>query len=107
MGQASALSSRPHRSFTLSEPSTIRPQAFGTGTSAERKARPTRFLSLRQVLDRTSISRSLVYQLIKDVDRPFPAPVHIGRRSVWVEGEVEAYMREVVRAERGIGHPTT
>lgn len=59
-----------------------------------------RFLSLRQVLDRTSISRSLVYQLIKDEKRPFPAPVHIGRRSVWVEGEVNAYIRAVIDDER-------
>ena len=61
---------------------------------------PQRFLSLRDVLDRLTISRSLVYQLIKDPIRPFPAPVHIGRRSVWVEGEVEAYMQDVIKAER-------
>lgn len=63
-------------------------------------AKPTRFLSLRQVLDRTSISRSLVYQLIKDKERPFPAPIHIGRRSVWIEGEVEAYMNAIIGEER-------
>lgn len=61
---------------------------------------PQRFLSLRDVLGRLTISRSLLYELIKDPVRPFPAPVHIGRRSVWVEGEVEAYMREVVETER-------
>lgn len=61
---------------------------------------PARFLSLRDVLDRLTISRSLLYELIKDPVRPFPAPVHLGRRSVWVEGEVEAYMREVVETER-------
>jgi len=62
--------------------------------------KPQRFLSLRDVLDRLTISRSLLYELIKDPVRPFPAPVHLGRRSVWVEGEVEGYMREVVEAER-------
>ena len=62
--------------------------------------KPQRFLSLRNVLDRLTISRSLLYELIKDPVRPFPAPVHLGRRSVWVEGEVEGYMREVVAAER-------
>lgn len=61
---------------------------------------PQRFLSLRDVLDRLTISRSLLYELIKDPVQPFPAPVHLGRRSVWVEGEVEAYMREVAEAER-------
>ena len=61
---------------------------------------PQRFLSLRDVLDRMTISRSLLYELIKDPVRPFPSPVHLGRRSVWVEGEVEAFMRGVVEAER-------
>lgn len=61
---------------------------------------PQRFLSLRDVLDRLTISRSLLYELIKDPVRPFPPPVHLGRRSVWVESEVEAFMRETVNAER-------
>jgi predicted DNA-binding transcriptional regulator AlpA len=57
-------------------------------------------LSLRDVLDRLTISRSLLYELIKDPVRPFPSPVHLGRRSLWVEGEVEAYMREVAESGR-------
>lgn len=61
---------------------------------------PQRFLSLRDVLDRLTISRSLLYELIKDPVRPFPSPVHLGRRSLWVEGEVEAYMRDVVESGR-------
>lgn len=65
-----------------------------------RKHKPQRFLSLRDVLDRLTISRSLLYELIKDPVQPFPSPVHLGRRSVWVESEVEAYMREVVETER-------
>jgi len=38
-----------------------------------------RFVSLRDVLDRLTIRRSLLYELIKDPIQPFPAPVHIGR----------------------------
>lgn len=64
---------------------------------------PQRFLSLRDVLDRLTISRSLLYELIKDPVRPFPSPVHLGRRSLWVEGEVEAYMREVAESGRTRG----
>jgi predicted DNA-binding transcriptional regulator AlpA len=64
------------------------------------KHTPQRFLSLRDVLERLTISRSLLYELIKDPVRPFPSPVHLGRRSLWVEGEVEAYMGAVVEAER-------
>lgn len=70
------------------EPSSLTPQT------------PRRFLSLRDVLDRLTISRSLLYELIKDPVRPFPPPVHLGRRSVWLESEVEAYIRDVVDAER-------
>ncbi|OYW83256.1 MAG: hypothetical protein B7X53_02490 [Hyphomonas sp. 34-62-18] len=62
---------------------------------------PERFLSIRDVLGRLSISRSLLYELIKDPVRPFPSPVHIGRRSVWIEREVEAFMQDVVETERG------
>tara|TARA_R110001606_G_scaffold339746_2_gene487865 strand:- start:49 stop:357 length:309 start_codon:yes stop_codon:yes gene_type:complete len=61
--------------------------------------RSINFLAIGDVLDRLTISRSLLYELIKDPVQPFPAPVHLGRRSVWVEGEVEAYMREVVGAK--------
>ncbi|MCR9222488.1 MAG: AlpA family phage regulatory protein [Hyphomonas sp.] len=64
------------------------------------KHKPQRFLSLRDVLDRLTISRSLLYELIKDPVQPFPAPVHLGRRSVWVEGEVEEYMTEIVEKDR-------
>ena len=59
-----------------------------------------RFLSLKDVLDRLTISRSLLYELIKDPTQPFPAPVHIGRRSVWVENEVESYMQTVLQISR-------
>lgn len=59
-----------------------------------------RFLSLTDVLDRLTISRSLLYELIKDPIQPFPAPIHIGRRSVWVESEVESYMQDVLETAR-------
>lgn len=59
-----------------------------------------RFLSLRDVLDRLTISRSLLYELIKDPIQPFPAPIHIGRRSVWVADEVESYMHSVIESAR-------
>lgn len=64
------------------------------------RTRVTKLLSLRDVLDRTSISRSLLYELIKDSNRPFPSPVHIRRRSLWIEGEVEQYMTDVISDER-------
>ena len=84
----------------MPDPNVIRFERNG-GVSPNREVEvPIRFLSLRQVLDRMSVSRSLVYQLINDDERPFPPPVHVGRRSVWLEGEVEAYMRELIETER-------
>lgn len=84
--------------------------AAGIGQSEPRgadSARPPapapaemQFLSLRDVLDRLTISRSLLYELIRDPVRPFPAPAHIGRRSVWVKSEVEDYMDLVIRETR-------
>lgn len=62
---------------------------------------PERLLSIQDVLGRLSISRSLLYELIKDPVRPFPPPVHIGRRSVWIEREVDAFIQDVVKTERG------
>lgn len=59
-----------------------------------------RFPSLRDVLVRLTISWSLVYEHIKDSIQPFPAPVHIRRRSVWVEDEVESYMQAVLQTAR-------
>lgn len=85
----------------MPEPKVVRIERRSGAAQTNQSKTPTSFLSLHQVLEHTSISRPLVYQLIKDEERPsFPAPVHIGRRSVWVEGEVETYLQEVVRAER-------
>lgn len=77
---------------------TISPQS--PAAARPKSNRPQRFLALRDVLDRLTISRSLLYELIKDPVQPFPSPVHLGRRSVWVEREVEAYMQDVIVAER-------
>lgn len=62
--------------------------------------KPIKFLCLRDVLARMTISRSLLYELIKDPDIPFPPPVHIRRRSVWLEHEVERYLKNLVDTQR-------
>lgn len=77
-----------------------RPGAAGTGRPGLPPQAEIRFLSLRDVLGRLTISRSLLYELIRDPVQPFPAPVHIGRRSVWVESEVERYMYAVLETAR-------
>lgn len=57
---------------------------------------PVRFLTLRQVTNMVGVSRSTIYANIHDQKLPFPKPVHIGRRSVWIESEIAHYMRSVV-----------
>jgi len=57
----------------------------------------TRFLSLREVLDRTSLSKTHTYRLI-NAGR-FPRPVPLGpHRVAFVESEVVAWMEERVAA---------
>ena len=53
-----------------------------------------RFLRLPEVQDRTGVSRSFIYKSI--TDKTFPAPRKVGgRASVWLESEVNTWMRRV------------
>lgn len=59
-----------------------------------------RFISLREVLDRTSLSKTHTYRLI-GVGR-FPRPVPLGpHRVAFLESEVEAWMGERVGERDG------
>ena len=84
----------------MPRPTIVPMSALRSDASGPVQHMPQRFLSLRDVLERLTISRSLLYELIKDPVHPFPSPVHLGRRSLWVEGEVEAYMRDVAESGR-------
>jgi predicted DNA-binding transcriptional regulator AlpA len=96
------MSQFPPRAFIrmAAELEAADPQNAAPGRDVCESPDGLRFLSLRDVLDRLTISRSLLYELIKDPVQPFPAPVHIGRRSVWVENEVVSYMRAVLITAR-------
>jgi predicted DNA-binding transcriptional regulator AlpA len=96
------MSQFPPRAFIRMAEELTRTEPDQSGPVDQRQRSPgeLRFLSLRDVLDKLTVSRSLLYELIKDPVQPFPAPVHIGRRSVWVESEVESYMRAVLIAAR-------
>ena len=84
----------------MHEPPTVQSSRDHTDRPSLNQHRPSRFLSLRDVLDRLTISHSLLYELIKDPVQPIPTPVHIGRRSVWVEQEIEEYMAKLIASER-------
>ncbi len=50
----------------------------------------TRLLPLKEVLARTSISRSQTYRLI--AEGTFPASVPLGSRVAWIESEVQGWI---------------
>ena len=55
-----------------------------------------RLLTLKRVLERTSLGRTSIYQQIKE--GTFPAPVKVGKASRWVETELEQWMQELMRS---------
>lgn len=56
-----------------------------------------RFLPLPQVQARTSVCKATLYELIREGQ--FPKPIKLGRKSVWLEAEVDQWMRDRI-AER-------
>lgn len=51
-----------------------------------------RFLPVKEVVRRTSLSRATVYRLVQSGE--FPRPVSLtGARAAWVEAEVAAWMQ--------------
>lgn len=58
-----------------------------------------RILRLREVLERTGLSRSMAYALAKD--GLFPRPINLGPRAVgWLASEVSAWIAARVQATR-------
>jgi prophage regulatory protein len=56
-------------------------------------------LRLKEVLARTGMSRSFMYQ--KMAEGLFPLPVHLGARAVgWIESEIEAWLLAKVEKSR-------
>lgn len=55
--------------------------------------RPMRFLKLKEVMEKTALSRSAIYRKMNDGE--FPKSISLGDRAVaWVEGEVDEWMEE-------------
>ncbi|AMF95107.2 transcriptional regulator [Vibrio fluvialis] len=55
--------------------------------------RPMRFLKLKEVMEKTALSRSAIYRKMNDGE--FPESVSLGERAVaWVESEVDEWMTE-------------
>ncbi len=57
-----------------------------------------RLLTIECIIERTSMGRTSIYQLMKDGS--FPRPVKVGKASRWVEIEVEQWIEQLRRARR-------
>ena len=62
--------------------------------NGESGMKPRRLLRLPEVLHRIGISRSGLYQRMADGE--FPPPVKLGRTSVWIEDEIDAWMNALI-----------
>ncbi|MBY8048810.1 AlpA family transcriptional regulator [Vibrio fluvialis] len=55
-----------------------------------------RFLKLKEVMEKTALSRSAIYRKMNDGE--FPESVSLGERAVaWVESEVDEWMQELLK----------
>ena len=58
-------------------------------------------LRLKQVKDRIGLSRSTIYQYIKDGE--FPSPIRLGSQAVgWLEAEVNRWLCQQIEKSRGL-----
>lgn len=73
-----------------------------TGNPERQTGPPTRFLRMSQVQARTGLSRSTIRRWVKR--GLFPQPIRLGECVlVWIEAEVEQWIRERIVASRGVG----
>jgi prophage regulatory protein len=56
----------------------------------EAETKPRRLIRIREVLYRTGLSRTGLYQ--RTGDGLFPAPIKLGRTSVWLESDIDAWI---------------
>ncbi len=54
------------------------------------------FIRLKQVMQRSGMSRAWTYDAIRRGE--FPGPIKLGRASVWNSASVEAWVREKLEA---------
>lgn len=58
-----------------------------------------RLLRIRQVCERTGLSRSTVYELVSEHE--LPKPIQISARTVgWVESEIDSFIRSRIARSR-------
>ena len=61
-----------------------------------------RLLSLIQVIERTQHSKTEIYRLMQRADGSFPASVHCGKRALWLESEIAAFIQAKADARHAV-----
>ena len=64
-------------------------------------AQPERLLPMRAVHDQVTLHPATVYAMVKA--GKFPKPIKLGRRSLWIESEVQAWIAARI-ADARMGH---
>jgi len=83
------------KSCVAADASAIGPEAHAmTGTA---------FLTFAQVSAKVGLGRTSIYAGMAAKPPAFPMPVKIGRRSLWVEAEIEAWMQQRIAERDGAG----
>ncbi len=60
-----------------------------------------RFLKLKEVMEKTALSRSAIYRKMNEDQ--FPKSISLGDRAVaWVESEVEEWMENILMERKAI-----
>jgi len=69
----------------------------------DQQAKPVkRLIRLKEVVDRTSLSKTSIYELMKTGE--FPKQVHLGSQYVaWVEDEVDQFINAVISKRESQG----
>jgi prophage regulatory protein len=99
VGQSDSRSAGPSR--CLSETSSADPQEFAVTnlrraglpsalSACDTAHSPKRLIPLAEVLARVPVCRAYFYELVRQGNAP--APVKIGKRSLWVEAELDAWV---------------
>lgn len=61
-----------------------------------------RLIPITTVVDRCGVCKATVYRRLQDPASGFPRPTKHGRRTLWVESEVNAFLTRLVGARASV-----
>ena len=60
---------------------------------------PERLLTIHGVCDQAGVRTSYIYERMKE--GKFPKSIRVGRRAMWLQSEIQGWIRQQVEANRG------